>query len=458
MNQGLKTIGLSFVIGHLSFGAVGAQTLQELYDMADRQSLQILVSQTGLRAASEAVAAAKGAMLPNVSLGATGSYIGDATLMSRGFSTSGTTDVILAGLGPQQVRNGRQTTPHWGNTFTAQASQVIYAGGAIQAGIRMAELGEEMARLDIEKQRQEVRFLITGYYLDLCKLQNQTAVVDQNIALTEKVIHDMEARRSQGTVLKNDITRYELQLKTLHLAREKLLDATSIIHHQLCTTLHVDSLRLVVDSLGISPSPSDLSPLEKGQDGLPATLRAQLDNNVGIRQASVASQLAEQKVRATQAASRPSLAVIVEDNLFGPYTNDLVPVDANINAWFVGIGLKYDLGSLWKNKHNLRRARLGHRQSQQQVALAREGVENGLQACYVNYLTAFNEVETQQKQVELATQNYAVVQNRYRNDLALLTDMLDASSTKLAAEMALADARIALLYSYYRLRYMTSSL
>ena len=95
----------------------------------------------------------------------------------------------------------------------------------------MAELGEELARLDMEKQRQEVRFLITGYYLDLYKLSNQQQVIDQNIALTEKVIRNMEARREQGTVLRNDITRYELQLKSLQLTREKLVDAQPTVNN-----------------------------------------------------------------------------------------------------------------------------------------------------------------------------------------------------------------------------------
>jgi outer membrane protein TolC len=67
-------------------------------------------------------------------------------------------------------------------------------------------------------------------------------------------------------------------------------------------------------------------------------------------------------------------------------------------------------------------------------------------------------VETQQKQVELATQNYDVVQNRYQNQLALLTDMLDASSMKLSADMALVNARISLLYNYYKLKYISNTL
>jgi outer membrane protein TolC len=437
------------------FNPLKAQSLQQLYDLADHYNQQIVVSQTGLRAASEAVMAAKNAMLPNVELSASGSYIGDATLMSRGFSTNGTTDVIIAGIGPQKVRNGRQETPHWGNSFTAQVSQVIYAGGAIRAGIRITELGEQMATLDVEKNRQEVRFLITGYYLDLYKLQNQQMVIDRNIQLTKKVIKDMEARCQQGMVLKNDITRYELQLMTLQLTKEKLKDAQSIINHQLCTTLHMtDKKVIVVDTTKLNQEIASLKTIANEHNWQ----QTASENNIGIRQANVAIQLAEQKIKTTNAASLLSLALIAEDNLFGPYTNDLIPVNANVNAWFVGIGLKYDLGSLWKNKHNINHARIHHQQSQEQLVLARENVEKSVQAGYVNFLTSFKEVETQRKQVELATQNYDVVQNRYQNQLALLTDMLDASSMKLSADMALVNAQISLLYNYYKLKYISNTL
>ena len=437
------------------FNPLKAQSLQQLYDLADHYNQQIVVSQTGLRAASEAVMAAKNAMLPNVELSASASYIGDATLMSRGFSTNGTTDVIIAGIGPQKVRNGRQETPHWGNSFTAQVTQMIYAGGAIRAGIRITELGEQMATLDVEKNRQEVRFLITGYYLDLYKLQNQQMVIDRNIQLTEKVIKDMEARCQQGMVLKNDITRYELQLMTLQLTKEKLKDAQSIINHQLCTTLHMaDKKVIVVDTTKLNQEIASLKTIANEHNWQ----QTASENNIGIRQANVAIQLAEQKIKTTNAASLPSLALIAEDNLFGPYTNDLIPVNANVNAWFVGIGLKYDLGSLWKNKHNINHARIHHQQSQEQLVLARENVEKSIQAGYVNFLTSFKEVETQRKQVELATQNYDVVQNRYQNQLALLTDMLDASSMKLSADMALVNAQISLLYNYYKLKYISNTL
>ena len=435
--------------------AVQTMTLTTLYNLADQQSQKVRVSEVALRATDEEVAAAKSALLPSVDLSLQGSYTGNAFMLSRGFSSNGTTDYLVPGLGVVPVANGKQDTPHWGNSFTAQVSQVVYAGGAIRSGIRMAELGIEMAELDVEKNRQEVRFLLTGYYLDLCKLDNQVEVVRQNIALTQKEIEQMKACRGEGTVLQNDITRYEFQLQSIELKLWKLIDASTFINHQLVTTLHLPERTVIVpDKDELDTNINALSAIAAQE----TWQQAASDNNLGIRQATVATNLAEQKVKQAKAASLPSVAIVAENQLFGPYTQDLIPKDCNVNVWFVGIGVKFSLGSLWKNKHNIRKARIEHQQSQEALALAREGVENGVQANYTNLLTSYTEVKTQQKQVELANQNYSVVQNRYQNDLALLTDMVDASNMKLSAEMALVNARISMLYHFYKLKYVTNTL
>ena len=430
-------------------------SLQSLFDLADQQSQRIKVSEVALKAAEEGVASAKTALLPSVEFSVQGSYTGNAFLLSRGFSASGTTEYIVPGLGPQQVPNGKQPTPHWGNSFTAQASQVIYAGGAIRSGIEIAKLGHQLAELDVEKNRQEVRFLLTGYYLDLYKLQNQSQVIAKNIELTEKVIAQMKDRREQGTVLKNDITRYELQLQSLVLTKTQVDDAQKIIRHQIATTIHLPQGEdFELDAQSLEEEGMALKALTSEE----SWQQTAMEHNIDIRQATLATTMSEQMVKNTRAASLPSVAVVAENSLSGPYTSDLIPRNANVNVWFVGIGVKYNLSSLWKNKHDIRKARHESTQAHERVQLAREGMENAVQANYTNLLTSSVEVSTQEKQVELADQNYTVVKNRYDNDLALLTDMLDASNMKLSADMALVNARIDMLYYYFKLKYITNTL
>lgn len=98
------------------------------------------------------------------------------------------------------------------------------------------------------------------------------------------------------------------------------------------------------------------------------------------------------------------------------------------------------------------------RQAQERHQLVQEQVENAVQEGYVNFLTAFTDLRTQENSVRLADENYSVTDNRYQNGMALLTDMLDASNMKLSADLGLVNARINILYNYYTMKYITHTL
>ena len=60
--------------------------------------------------------------------------------------------------------------------------------------------------------------------------------------------------------------------------------------------------------------------------------------------------------------------------------------------------------------------------------------------------------------MELADQCYNVTEKRYNNGLALLTDMLDASNSKLSADLGLVDADINIIFNYFKLKYISHTL
>ena len=66
---------------------------------------------------------------------------------------------------------------HLGNEFAVDAQQVVYAGGAVNANIKLAQLGKEQAGLGLDMSRENIRFMALGQYLDLQKLQNREKVI-----------------------------------------------------------------------------------------------------------------------------------------------------------------------------------------------------------------------------------------------------------------------------------------
>ena len=78
--------------------------------------------------------------------------------------------------------------PHLGTNFALKASWAFYTGGAIPAGINTAKLSNEIAKVNALENRNNVRFLITGFYLQLHSLQNQIKVFGENISLTYSLL------------------------------------------------------------------------------------------------------------------------------------------------------------------------------------------------------------------------------------------------------------------------------
>lgn len=408
--------------------------LEEMFRLADENSQRIQVYQTGKDAAEAALQAAKAQRLPDINASLSASYLGDGKLWDRDFSNPMTTDM-----------------PHFGNNFSLEAQQVIYAGGAINSGIELAELGRQSAELDWQKNRQEVRFLLTGYYLDLYKLYNQIQVLEKNLELTRQVITNMRARREQGTVLQNDITRYELQEETLKLQLAKVNDACKIINHRLVTTLHLpENTEIQPDTTLLEEQIRTLS--EKEWQSLAE------QSNIDLQQTQVSIRINEQKVKLERSERLPKIALVAAEHLDGPITIEVPVLDNNFNYWYIGIGIKYNFSALFKNNHKLKQAKLNVKRAQETHLLMQEQIENSVQASFVDFLTAFTDLKTQQKSVELADQNYDVTSNRYQNDLALLTDMLDASNTKLSADLSPVNARINVIYNYYKMKYVTHTL
>ncbi len=408
--------------------------ISQLFSLIEQNNKTLNVQKTGIDVAREGIKSAKSQRLPEINASLSASYIGNALLMERDFT---------------DVEN--LTSPHFGNTFTLDAQQVIYAGGAVNAGIRMAEIGAERAAVGTELSRQGQRFLALSQYLDLQKIANREKVLRSNIELTQQLIGNINEKHAQGVALKNDVTRYELQLQTLKLNLTKLENTRSILNHQLCNTLGIPV------SERIEPT-EDTTQQVFGKEGEEQWQKEATAVNPQLKLAQLNEEMSLQQEKMAKSELMPKIAVVASNNFNGPITFELPPIDKNLNIWYVGVGVKYSLSSLFKSNKKLSQARFATRQAQEQKALAQEELDNKVQSAYTEYLQSYVELETQRKNVELANENYTVVNDRYLNQLALITDMVDAANMKLDAELSEVDARINIAYQYYKIKFVAGKL
>lgn len=428
MNKKLIFAGLLTLAG--GWPAAAQQqvlTMDEMFRLADANSKSIAARQLAVDEAAEAVRVAKNDRLPSIEASLSLSYIGDGWMADRDFSNGMKADM-----------------PHFGNNFALKATQVVYSGGAISTGVEMSELQKQIADLELANNRQDVRFLLAGYYLQLFQLHNQEEIYEKNIEQTRLLVDEITAAHRQGTALKSDITRYELQLQNLELGLTNTRNRRNIINRQLTTTLGLDnSVEIMPDTtlLAVRLDQRNESFWQDEMQKAPALQLAGLAVDMGKKQEQMA-----------KAERRPSVALFASNNLDGPILIEVPPINSNFNYWMVGVSFSYKFDSLFKSNKKLKKAQIATRKAQQDFEYAEEQLSNGVHASYIDLQEAYERLRTKEKSVQLAHENYSVVHSRYINGLSLITDMLDASNIQLSSELELANAQIGILYQYCLLK------
>lgn len=409
-------------------------TIEEMFRIADSNSTELQLRRLRMSEAEQGIRIAKNDRLPSVGAQVELNYIGDGVMTERDFSGGIHADM-----------------PHWGNTFVVKASQVIYAGGEISRGIERSRLEAEAAGHEYCITQQDLRFLLLGYYLDLFQLNNQRTVYERNVEQTQILVKDMKAAYRQGTALKSDITRYELQLQNIQLRLTATENEINKVNYRLLTALGLDQgLQIVPDKNSLLVAEVDSLSEQDWRWASKEAPRLQL--------ADTEIALSRNRERLIRAERLPRVHVSLTSELNGPILVEVPPLNNNFAYWFAGVSVSYSFDSLFKSHKKLKQAKIAIMRSEMAKEQVAEEVDNSIHAAYVDLNEAYIRLRTQQKSVQLAHENYGIVRQRYLNGLALITDMLDASNTQLDMELQLANYQIGILYQYYLLKKLTGTL
>ena len=154
----------------------------------------------------------------------------------------------------------------------------------------------------------------------------------------------------------------------------------------------------------------------------------------------------------------PHIGIKAGWTMDGPILVEIPPINRNLSYWYIGVGVSYNLSSLFKTDRRLAKSRVATLRARQELDAARDNIELGIRSDYTRYLEAFEELSTQKKSVELADINYRTVALRYNSGMALITDLLDAANAKLDAEQKLVNARIDIIYYHYKLLFTSGKI
>lgn len=430
----LWNVATLFLWAHPSVAQDVKMSIDDLFMRVEQHNIDVKIARQSVNISNEQKKSAVAKQLPDINFSATVNYLGDATLLDRNFSNA-----------------TRSSMPHLGNAIALSLYQPIYAGGEISAGIEKANNQRHIADNELERVSDKMKMEILGCYLDLFKHRNLLTVYDENIELTQQLLSEMRARSAQGLALANDVTRYELNLSNLKYDRLTVADGIEHLNNNLLIFLSLDENTNIIPQL-------QFNEMNEGSSSSMVWMERALQHSPELKRIDLNYALSQTESKLIKSRRLPKIGLTVGDNLDGPITNKTPVLDKNLNRWWAGVQLSLNLSSLYKDQGSLKASKLESFQLLDQRKSQTEEISRRIDQLYKYYTEANEQAKTQELNVQLATENYRIVERRYSNDLSLLTDMLDASAQKLDAEVRLVNARTNVIYYYYQLKYISGTL
>ena len=400
-------------------------TIDELFRLGTENSLKIQADLMKESIAHEQSQTARTSRLPDLQIGLKGGVVGQPIVFQRGLSSPTYPD-----------------TPDWMQNYAVDFTQPLYQGGKIHYSIHKADLQKSVASLQTATDRADVKLSLLEQYMSLFSLYRQHNVLTRNIEESERRLKDIRQMKKEGLITNNDVLRSEMQLTNDRLSLTETENSIILVSQQLNILLGIDENRLLLPDTTLLYR---AVALEQYDDYVTQACM----NDPAIRLLREQTEVARNDVRLAKAANLPNVSLYASNTLARPISRTMI--DMYNNNWNIGLSVSYPLSSLYKNNHKIKESKLAVTLSQNTEEQKIQQIKVNVRTAYLRHREALQQVEALKLSVKQAQENYRIMQNRYLSQLAILTDLLDANSVRLNAELQLTSARTRVIYTYYQL-------
>ena len=383
-------------------------SLDEVVQTALENHTQLKLSKENIQITKQQTRIIELQKLPTINASANAFYLGDALILDKDFTKVATLSM-----------------PHFGNTYGVQASELIFKGGIVKKSIEISELREQLAELDLEKDQQNIKFLVTSNYLDIYKIINQKNVFLNNQKLATERLENVKKFYKQGMVTRNEIIRGELLLKNLQQGILVLDNNRASINYQLTTAIGIST------DILIEPTDS-FSDIPEAQN-LKYYLELAHQNHPVLKSAQTGIKIAGKNIEIIKTDRMPTIAAFGGYNMARPITAVMPAQDFYTNSWQTGLSVSYSIDNLYKTKEKVRLGKFQLNQANIVLDLQLQQLDVQTNAAYLKWQEAVKQAQLYKESEALANENYKIVEAKYLNQLALQADMTDATNAKLEA-------------------------
>ena len=418
-------------------------SLKECLDYSTQNNIALQKDRLGIEEAEQSRREIVGSLLPQLNASAGYTYnIQKTTIAMPNFVNSMMPEPMRDPNAPKYmtVTMGMDLSANWGVSLTQQILNF-----SLFNAVGIAKAGEEMAKLGADADMDDLLTKTATLYYNAQVLQYAIGLFDENLAVMERMSNIMEVSRDNGIVRKVDADRISVtktNLETERLSMERAFDVQkNLLKLQMGFPMDED----------ISLEPLDIEQLEtvimrEGlkeftvEDQLPFKMLKQQQNMLGLQKKSAIG----------ETLPMLSLSANYSQNYMGDHfygeTFHHFPVS------MVSLNLRVPLFTGMSKNAKIKKAGIQLEKAQLDEKMLVQSLTMAHSNAKMQFEQNRSTIESQKRNKDLAQDVMVVTEKNYNEGISTLSDLLNASSSLIQAQMNYINALNSSVKAYLDLK------
>ncbi|NBB18990.1 TolC family protein [Runella sp. CRIBMP] len=390
----------------LAASAQQSRSLKECIDYGLQHFGSMRVAQYQVETANQQARQALGQYLPQVS--GTGNFTDNlklqTTLLPAGF----------AGPEPRRISLGSK----YQTNLSAQLTQTIY-DKSLLIGIKANEANQKLADLSVRQTREEIIYNIASNYYQVFIVQQQIALLKDNLERTQQVLNILKLQRDNGVIQPIDYTNTEVSFNNtrsqLSLSENNLALALNRLKYQM--GLPQEAELTLSDTLLLKKVPT----VEE------ANFSAQ--SLISYQKANANLDLQRLQLLRTKAGYQPTLNFSASYGTLA-LGNQLADGFRNFTGFgSIGLRLNIPIFDGFQRDAQIQQNRLTVMTQEEQLRLNTAAYQLQFSNAHTQIQKSKTNIENDDRTVKLAQEVYNITTLQYKQGTKSLTDLINADNS-----------------------------
>ena len=302
-----------------------------------------------------------------------------------------------------------------GTIGSLMAIQPLFTGGQIINGNKLAKVGEDVSRLQLQLSENEVLKQTEQYYWQLVSLEQKMKTIDAVEALLQEIHKDVDVAVRAGVAMRNDLLQVQLRQNDIQSQKLKLQNGISLVKMLLgqycglgdelwnveCGKWNEDTSSAEQISFHIPPSTFNENVLPEYQ-----LLQKQVEATKLQRKMEVGKNL-------------PSLGIGAGYNY-----HNLLDNDHTFGMVFATVSVP--ISDWWGGSHAIKRKKIQQQKAEEQLEDNSQLLKIRMQKAWNDVQESYQQLGIARQSIEQAEENLRLNRNYYKAGTCRMSDLLEA--------------------------------